>query len=70
VNAVIGRRGVVTIPITADAGRGQIRVGGDYWSARPYMEDGPDIDAGTPVEVLGVEGNAALVHPLDRALTD
>jgi membrane protein implicated in regulation of membrane protease activity len=70
VNAVIGRRGVVTIPITAEAGRGQIRVGTDYWSARPYMEDGPDIDAGTPVEVLAVEGNSALVIPLDRALTD
>jgi membrane protein implicated in regulation of membrane protease activity len=70
VHALVGRRGVVTVPITAAAGRGQIRVGSEYWTARPYMEDSSDIDDGTPVEVLAVEGNAALVLPLDRALTE
>lgn len=70
VHALVGRRGVVTVPITAAAGRGQIRVGSEYWTARPFMEDSGDIDDGTPVEVLAVEGNAALVLPLDRALTE
>lgn len=70
VNALVGRRGVVTVPITQAAGRGQIRVGSDFWTARPYMEDSADIEEGCPVEVLAVEGNAALVLPLDRALTD
>jgi membrane protein implicated in regulation of membrane protease activity len=70
VHALIGRRGVVTVPITAASGRGQIRVGSEFWTARPYMEDAADIDAGAPVEVLAIEGNAALVLPLDRALTE
>jgi membrane protein implicated in regulation of membrane protease activity len=70
VNSLVGRRGVVTVPITRAAGRGQIRVGSEYWTARPYMEDAADIDAGSPVEVLAVEGNAALVLALDRALTE
>jgi membrane protein implicated in regulation of membrane protease activity len=70
VSSLVGRRGVVTIPITAAAGRGQIRVGGEYWTARPYMEGSADIDEGSPVEVLAVEGNSALVLPLDRALTE
>ena len=70
VNSLVGRRAVVTVPITAATGRGQIRIGTEYWTARPYMEDSQDIEAGTPVEVLGVEGVTALVLPLDRALTE
>jgi membrane protein implicated in regulation of membrane protease activity len=70
VSSLVGQRGVVTVPITAAAGRGQIRVGTEYWTARPYMNDSGDIDVGVPVEVLAIEGNSALVLPLDRALTD
>jgi len=66
VSSLVGRRGVVTVPITSETGRGQIRVGSEYWTARPYMEDSKDIDVGCPVEVLAIEGNAALVLPLDR----
>ena len=69
VNSLVGRRGVVTVPITAETGRGQIRVGGEFWTARPYMPDCEAIAAGAPVEVLGIEGVTALVLPLDRALT-
>lgn len=68
VNALVGRRGVVTHAITAAAGRGQIRVGTEFWTARPYIEDSPDIAEGETVEVLAVEGVTALVLPLDRAL--
>ena len=70
VSSLVGQRGVVTVPITAEAGRGQIRVGTEYWTARPYMHDSGDIDVGVPVEVLAIEGNSALVLPLDRALTE
>ena len=70
VNSLVGRRGVVTVPITAATGRGQIRVGTEFWTARPYMDDARDIEEGTSVEVLGVEGVTALVLPLDRALTE
>jgi membrane protein implicated in regulation of membrane protease activity len=70
VSSLVGQRGVVTVPITATAGRGQVRIGTEYWTARPYMNDSGDIDVGVPVEVLAIEGNSALVLPLDRALTD
>lgn len=70
VDSLVGRRGVVTVPITAASGRGQVRVGTEYWTARPYMEDSSDIEEGTPVEVLAVEGVTALVLPLDRQLTE
>ena len=70
VSSLVGQRGVVTVPIPATAGRGQIRVGTEYWTARPYMHDSGDIDVGVPVEILAIEGNSALVLPLDRALTD
>jgi membrane protein implicated in regulation of membrane protease activity len=70
VNSLVGRRAVVTVPITAVAGRGQIRVGTEYWTARPYLDDSSEIAEGTTVEILGVEGVTALVLPLDRALTD
>jgi membrane protein implicated in regulation of membrane protease activity len=69
VNSLVGRRGVVTVPITAASGRGQVRIGTEFWTARPYMEDSSDIDAGTAVEILAVEGVTALVIPLDRQLT-
>jgi membrane protein implicated in regulation of membrane protease activity len=70
VDSLVGRRGVVTVPITAAAGRGQVRVGTEFWTARPYMEDTADIEQGTPVEILAVEGVTALVIPLDRQLTE
>ena len=69
VNSLVGRRGVVTHAITAAAGRGQIRVGTEFWSARPYIESG-DIPEGETVEVLSIEGVTALVMPLDRQLTE
>lgn len=70
VNTLVGRRGVVTVPITAASGRGQVRVGTEYWTARPYMEDTSDIPAGATVEILSVEGVTALVLPLDRQLNE
>jgi membrane protein implicated in regulation of membrane protease activity len=69
VNALVGRRGIVTVPITSAAGRGQVRIGTEFWTARPYIEDSADIPEGTAVEVLAVEGVTALVLPLDRELT-
>ena len=70
VDSLVGRRGIVTLPINGPAGRGQIRVGGEYWTARPYMPDCADIGEGEPVEVLSIEGVTALVLPVERALTE
>lgn len=65
VHSLTGRRGTVTKVISVDAGTGQIRVGTDYWSAKPYFEDAPEIAEGTRVEVMKVEGVTAVVMPLD-----
>ena len=65
VHSLVGRRGVVTKPVPADGGTGQVRLGADYWSARAYFEDAPAIPEGTRVEVMKVEGVTAIVMPLD-----
>jgi membrane protein implicated in regulation of membrane protease activity len=63
---LIGRVGVVTRQI-GPHGAGQVRIGTEPWTARPYMDgDGP-IAPGTPVEVMLVEGTTALVLPLPEA---
>jgi membrane protein implicated in regulation of membrane protease activity len=64
VHALIGRKGIVTKPISLDAGTGQIRIGGDYWTARAYFDDTPEIPEGERVEVMRVEGVTAVVMPL------
>jgi membrane protein implicated in regulation of membrane protease activity len=53
---LLGAPGTVEEPI-AD-GRGKIRLGDTVWLAR-----GPDLPAGTPVTVTGVEGTVLKVAP-------
>jgi membrane protein implicated in regulation of membrane protease activity len=65
VHSLAGRRGIVTKAISVDEGKGQVRIGTDYWSAKPYFEDAPVIPEGTRVEVLKVEGVTAVVMPVD-----
>jgi membrane protein implicated in regulation of membrane protease activity len=62
VDAMRGRIGVVTAPI-AELEPGQVKVGGETWTARGYYDDGASIPAGTRVEVVRVEGVTALVIP-------
>jgi membrane protein implicated in regulation of membrane protease activity len=64
VHGLVGRRGVVTKAVSPD-GAGQVRLGGDYWTARPYFDDAPVIPEGARVEVMKVEGVTAIVMPLD-----
>jgi membrane protein implicated in regulation of membrane protease activity len=44
-----------------DANGGRVRIGGEEWSARSYMEDGV-FEPGTRVEVAKIEGATALVY--------
>jgi membrane protein implicated in regulation of membrane protease activity len=44
-----------------DANGGRVRIGGEEWSARAYMEDGV-YEPGTRVEVVKIEGATALVY--------
>lgn len=60
--AIVGRRGVITIAIPAGTGaRGQVRIGTEDWSARPAAGD-EGIAVGTTVEVVALEGVTALVR--------
>ncbi|HTR33911.1 MAG TPA: NfeD family protein [Gaiellaceae bacterium] len=57
-DALVGRKALVTRRI--DAGGGRVRIGGEEWSARAYL-DGEEIPEGTTVDVIQIEGATALV---------
>lgn len=57
--ALVGRQGVVVDEVTAQGG--QVRIGGELWSARAYDET-EVIEAGAVVDVFEIRGATALVH--------
>ena len=57
--ALEGTRAVVLQRVDANGGR--VRIGGEEWSARAYMEDGV-YEPGARVEVVKIEGATALVY--------
>jgi membrane protein implicated in regulation of membrane protease activity len=57
--ALEGTKAVVLQRVDADGGR--VRIGGEEWSARAYMED-QVLEPGTRVEVVKIEGATALVY--------
>jgi membrane protein implicated in regulation of membrane protease activity len=67
-HALIGRGAVVTIPLTGPDGTGQIRVGDEFWTARPADDVAVPIPVGTPVEVAEVTGVTARVRPRAAAV--
>jgi membrane protein implicated in regulation of membrane protease activity len=56
--ALVGARATVLEQVDAD--RGQVKIGGEVWSARAYDED-QVLEPGTRVEVLKIDGATALV---------
>ncbi|MFL5928885.1 MAG: NfeD family protein [Gaiellaceae bacterium] len=57
-DALIGRKAVVTRKVDAVGGR--IRVGGEEWSARAYLDD-QVLAEGRTVDIVKIEGATALV---------
>jgi len=57
-DALIGRKGVVTRQVDRHGGR--VRIGGEEWSARAYLED-QVLAEGQMVDVIQIEGATALV---------
>jgi membrane protein implicated in regulation of membrane protease activity len=57
-DALVGRKAVVTRKV--DAAGGRIRVGGEEWSARAYL-DGQILAEGQTVDIVQIEGATALV---------
>ena len=57
-DALVGRRAVVTRQV--DAAGGRVRIGGEEWSARSYLDDRVFAEGAT-VAVIQIEGATALV---------
>ena len=57
-DALVGRKAVVTRRV--DAAGGRVRIGGEEWSARAYLDDGVYAEGAT-VDVVRIEGATALV---------
>jgi membrane protein implicated in regulation of membrane protease activity len=57
-DALVGRKAVVTRSVDASGGR--VRIGGEEWSARAYL-DGQVFVEGATVDVIQIEGATALV---------
>jgi len=60
-DALVGRQALVIEEISSQGG--QIKVGGEVWTARPYDED-QVIPVGARVDVFQIKGATALVHPV------
>jgi membrane protein implicated in regulation of membrane protease activity len=57
-DALVGRKAVVTKRV--DAAGGRVRIGGEEWTARAYLEDGVYAEGAT-VDVVRIDGATALV---------
>jgi len=57
--ALVGSRALVLQRVDANGGR--VRIGGEEWSARAYMED-QVLEPGARVEVVEIQGATALVY--------
>lgn len=57
-DALVGRKGIVTRRIDRHGGR--VKIGGEEWSARPYVDD-QVLEEGQTVDVIQIDGATALV---------
>lgn len=65
IDAIIGKLGVVTIPIDNLKGEGQVKIEGQLWTARS-LDDAP-IDKDSIVEVEKIEGVKVIVSLKDTS---
>ena len=59
--ALVGRTAIVLEEVTDHSGR--IRIDGEEWSSRTYVDDSPAIPVGAKVDVMQIKGATALVYP-------
>lgn len=64
---LVGKQTEATTAISAHH-PGQVIIGGEQWTAVPYVEDDV-IPAGSTVEVLAIKGATAYVHPLPKEIS-
>ena len=61
VAALVGRSGIVLEEVTEHNGR--VRIDGEEWSSRPYLDESLVIPVGTKVDVMQIKGATVLVYP-------
>jgi membrane protein implicated in regulation of membrane protease activity len=59
--ALVGRPAIVLEEVNEHSGR--VRIDGEEWSSRPYLDDSLVIPVGTKVDVMQIKGATALVYP-------
>ena len=59
--AVVGRSATVLEEVTEYSGR--VRIDGEEWSSRPYLDESLVIPVGTKVDVMQIKGATVLVYP-------
>lgn len=59
--ALVGRSAVVSEEVNEHSGR--VRIDGEEWSSRPYLDESLVIPVGTRVDVMQIKGATALVYP-------
>jgi membrane protein implicated in regulation of membrane protease activity len=64
VAALVGTTGLVLERVDAHTGR--VKIGGEVWSARSYLEE-QVLEPGTSVDVVAIQGATALVYGTDLA---
>ena len=65
-NRIIGESGIVSEDIVGNDGTGQIKVLGEIWSAKPEDSEVKYIKAGTPIEVVSIEGVKAVIKIIEK----
>jgi len=59
--ALVGRSAIVLEEVNEHNGR--VRIEGEEWSSRPYLDESLVIPVGTKVDVMQIKGATALVYP-------
>ncbi len=59
--ALVGRSAIVLEEVNEHSGR--VRIDGEEWTSRPYLDESLVIPAGTKVDVMQIKGATALVYP-------
>ena len=59
--ALVGRPAIVLEEVNEHGGR--VRIDGEEWSSRPYLDDSLVMPVGTKVDVMQIKGATALVYP-------
>jgi membrane protein implicated in regulation of membrane protease activity len=61
VAALVGRSAIVSQEVNEHGGR--VRIDGEEWTSRPYLDESLVIPVGARVDVMQIKGATALVYP-------